>query len=229
MKEFRFALRQTFPIFFTYLFLGTAFGVLMAEAGYPPWLSGLMAVVIYAGSMQLVLVPLLVAKTSLPMLAVMTLFINGRHIFYGIAMIERFRSMGWRFPYMIHALTDETYSILCSVRYDEGLDEKQAAFWIALQDHSYWILGCVLGTCLGRYFHIGAEGIDFSCTAFFLVVVINQWRESRSHLPAFCGLFFALLFFVLLGPDRFLIPALCASTIALVLLRETIEKQEARL
>ena len=39
MKEFNFAIKQTFPIFFTYLFIGIAFGILMGDAGYPPFLS----------------------------------------------------------------------------------------------------------------------------------------------------------------------------------------------
>ncbi len=226
MREFRFALRQTFPIFFTYLFIGIAFGMMMSENGYAPWWSLVMAVFIFAGSMQIVMVPLLTAGTPLPILALMTLFINGRHLFYGLGFIERFRKMGWRYPYMVLTLTDETYSILCSVKYEEGLDQQRADFLIALINQCYWIFGCLLGACLGRYLNISAEGIDFSATAFFLVVVVNQWTQARSKLPALCSLVSALVFLFVLGPDRFLIPALSVSTLILILLKDRIQREE---
>ena len=226
MREFRFSLRQTFPIFFTYLFIGIAFGMMMSESGYAPWWSLIMAVFIFAGSMQIVMVPLLTAGTPLPVLALMTLFINGRHLFYGLGFIERFRKMGWRYPYMVLTLTDETYSILCSVRYEEGLDQQRADFLIALINQCYWIFGCTLGAFLGSYLNVSAEGIDFSATAFFLVVVVNQWTQARSRLPALCGFVSALVFLLVLGPDRFLIPALSVATLVLVLLRDRIRREE---
>ncbi len=66
MNEFRFAIKSTIPIFFTYLFIGIAFGVLMSDAGYSVLLSTLSAVFIYAGSMQLIMVPMMTAHASLP-------------------------------------------------------------------------------------------------------------------------------------------------------------------
>lgn len=93
MRELRFAFKQTIPIFFTYLFIGIAFGILMHDAGYGVVLSTLSALVIFAGSMQIVMVPMMSAGASLPALALMTFFINARHIFYGIGFVEQFR--GW--------------------------------------------------------------------------------------------------------------------------------------
>ena len=106
MPEFRFAVKQTIPIFFTYLFIGIAFGILMSDAGYGVVLSTLSAVFIFAGSMQLVMVPMMTSGASLITLAVMAFFINARHIFYGIGFVEKFRRMGHRYPYMVFALTD---------------------------------------------------------------------------------------------------------------------------
>ena len=168
MKELRFAVRYTVPIFFTYLFLGIAYGILMSDAGYSVLLTTASSLFIYAGSMQLVMVPMMASGASLAALAFMAFFINARHIFYGLGFIERFRRMGPRYPYMIFALTDETYSLLCAAEYPEGLDESRAAFLIALLDHSYWIFGSVLGACAGRFLPFDLRGIDFSATALFL-------------------------------------------------------------
>ena len=108
MRELRFALKNTIPIFFTYLFIGIAFGMLMSDAGYGVLLSTASALFIFAGSMQIVMVPMMTSSASLPALALMTFFINARHLFYGIGFIEQFRRMGWRRPYMVLTLTDET-------------------------------------------------------------------------------------------------------------------------
>ena len=156
----------------------------------------------------------------------MTFFINARHIFYGIGFIEKFRKMGWRFPYMILTLTDETYSILCSVQYGDGLDEDKTAFLIAMLNHIYWVFGCIVGACAGSFFQFDMQGIDFSATAFFLVVVVNQWRQYRSKLPFLTAAVCALGFYLLLGKEYFLIPTLLSCLSALLLLRSSIEQAE---
>ncbi len=226
MQELRVALKRTIPIFFTYLFIGIAFGIMMNEAGYGTMLTLASAVFIYAGSMQLAMVPLMVSKASLLTLALMAFFINARHIFYGISMIERFRKMGWRCPYMIFSLTDETYSILCSSDFGEGLDEDRCAFDIALLNHLYWIIGCLAGACAGSLFSFDMQGIGFSATAFFLTVVTDQWRRHRSRQPFVIASLCALTSLLLLGRDYFLIPALASCLLSTVLLRGPFEEKE---
>jgi 4-azaleucine resistance transporter AzlC len=226
MKEFRFALKNTIPIFFTYLFIGIAFGILMSDAGYSVWLSVASAFFIFAGSMQIVMVPMMTSGASLLSLAVMAFFINARHIFYGIGFVERFRKMGWRYPYMVLTLTDETYSILCSVKYDPGLDEDRAAFYIAFLDHMYWVFGCLIGACAGHWLQFDMQGIEFSATAFFLIIVVNQWQQYRSKIPFFIAVSVSAVFLLLLGRDHFLIPTLTACVVALALLRRPIEAKE---
>ena len=223
MRELRYGLKQTFPIFFTYLFMGVAFGVMMAKAGYGPLWSLASAFFVYAGSLQFVMVPLLQAHTPLLTMAVMAFFINARHIFYGVGMIDRFRTMGWRFPYMVFSLTDETYSVLCSIQHPKGLDRQRADFFIALCDHCYWMAGCFLGGWAGALLPVELTGIDFSATAFFVVVAVNQWRQYPSKLPGLSGLCSAVVFFLLLGPDYFLIPALSVSLVVLIVRRRSVQ------
>lgn len=226
MKEFRFAVKNTIPIFFTYLFIGIAFGILMSDAGYSVLLTTASSFFIFAGSMQLVMVPMMTSEATLPSIALMAFFINARHIFYGIGFIEKFRRMGWRYPYMILTLTDETYSVLCSVQYESDLDEDKAAFLIAMLDHLYWVFGSFMGACAGQFLQFDMRGIEFSATAFFLVVVVNQWRQHCSKLPFFTAAVCALGFFLLLGKEYFLIPTMITCLAVLILLRKPIETRE---
>lgn len=227
MKEFKFALKHTFPIFFTYLFIGIAYGIMMNSAGYNILLSILSAFFIFAGSMQIIMVPMMVSGSSLWSLALMTLFVNARHIFYGIGFIEKFRTLGWRKPYMILTLTDETYSVLCSIQVENDMDENRTMFLISLINHAYWILGCTLGACIGEFLHFDMKGIDFSATAFFLVVVISQWKQHKSKLPFVIAVLCAILFRFTLGADYFLIPALTVCLVLLLAFKNKIEERES--
>ena len=222
MKEFKFALKHTFPIFVAYIFLGIAFGILMINSGYGTTISLLSSIFIYAGSMQFVMIPLMISHTSILTLAVMAFFVNARHLFYGLGFIEKFRKMKWAYPYMVFSLTDETYSILCSVKYDEGINEQKAAFLISLLNQCYWVSGCVLGSIIGNYLDVDLTGIDFSATAFFLIVVVNQWKEYKTKLPFAIGAVCAVTFLFITGPNNFLIPTLSTSTILLIILNKHI-------
>lgn len=222
----RFAFRQSLGVLFGYVFLGTAFGILLRQAGFGALWSLAFSGLVYAGSLQFVLAGFLAAPTALPTVALMSLFINARHLFYGLSFIERFRSMGKKRPYMIFSLTDETYSVLCGM--DEvpaGVDKNGAMFLVALLDQLYWVAGSLLGTFAGGL-PLDFTGIDFSMTALFLVIFLEQWRGAKSHLPALLGLGCGALFLLALGPDNFLLPALCTTVAVLLLARPVLNREK---
>ena len=219
MKTLQYALKQILPVFFTYVFVGIAFGILIHEAGYSlPWALA-ASFFIYAGSMQIVMVPLLISEAPLYMFAIMTFFINARHIFYGLGFIEKFRRMGWKYPYMVLTLTDEVYSIFCSAEYPEGIEEEKANFLIALICHIIWVLSSGAGAILGQSLPFDAAGIGFSAAAFFTTVCVNHWRQMGMRMPSLIGIACVLGFSALLGADHFLLPALGTSLILLLILR----------
>lgn len=226
MRELRYAFRQTVPVLCGYLFLGLAFGLLLQQAGYGwPW-AVLTSVIVYAGSMQFVLVGLLGGGfASLLSVALTTLSVNSRHLFYGLSFLETFRKMGRAKPYMIFSLTDETYSLLCSLQPPKELDADRVRLYIAMLDHAYWVAGSAAGAILGSVLPFDLTGIDFAMTALFVVIFVDQWRGAKSRLPAVAGLGFGLLWLVVLGPDRFLLPALVCTVLVLLLCRGTLQPQ----
>lgn len=221
IKEISYAFKLSIPVMLGYIFLGMAFGLVLHHAGYGPIWAFITSGFIYAGSMQFVLVTLLTGSVSVLYAALMTLFVNGRHIFYGLSFIEKFRSMGKAYPYMIFSLTDETYSILCDLKVPTGMDENKVSIFVSLFDHCYWILGSVLGSFTGKLLVFDTTGIDFSMTALFVVIVINQWMEHKDHRPAIIGLCAGVISLAIFGVDKFLLPALCASVAILLGVRKT--------
>lgn len=228
MKSFTYAVKQIVPLALSYIFVGLASGILLDKAGYSPIWAFLSGLLIYAGSMQIVMVSLLTSGAPLYMVAAITLFINARHIFYGISFIEEFRSIGkqsksvWKYPYMALTMTDETYSVLCSLKCPPDLDKQKVEFDILFLCHLLWIASCSFGAMIGNVLPVDMTGIDFSATAFFAAVVVNQWRECAWHIPAITGFVSAILFYLLVGPDNFILPALSVSMIALIILKDHI-------
>jgi len=217
MKTLRFAFYQTVPVLLGYTVLGIAFGVVLQRAGYgAPW-ALLSSVVVFAGSAQFVMADLIATGASLLTVFVMTLFINSRHIFYGLTFVERFRGTSAR-TYRIFSLTDETYSLLCSLQTPAGMDENALMLLIALLDQSYWVMGSVLGALIGELIPFDLTGIDFSMTALFVVILIDQLRGKNNRLPALIGGASAILCLILFGADGFLLPALVIAATVLTIL-----------
>lgn len=192
-NTFRAAIGTTIPVFMGYIPLGMAFGLLLAAQGYGVGWAFFMSVIIFAGSGQIFGVSLLAMGTKLPQVAVLTLVLNLRHVVYGLSMFDKFRNMGWRKPYMIFSLTDETYALLASEQAPDGVVQEDYFFAIALLDHCYWILGSVLGAALGGALGAIPQGVEFAMTALFLVIVIGQWQTQKDHIPALLGFGAALL------------------------------------
>ena len=212
MKTIRYAFVRSLPIMAGYIVLGLGFGVLLQSKGYGAGWALVMSGLIYAGSMQYVAIDLLAGGASLISAAIMTLMVNARHLFYGISMLERYKDTGAAKPYLIFALTDETYSVVCSGGVPEGVDRKKYYFWVSL---------------LGSVLPFDTTGIDFSMTALFLVVMTEQWKASRDHTPALVGLGVSLVCLLIFGSSDFLIPSMVGITAALTVLRGFMQKKEA--
>jgi len=207
------AVKLTIPVMCGYLFLGTAFGATLAQAGFGPVWALMMSGLVYAGSLQFVMVPLMASGAALATVALTALMVNARHLFYGVSFIDRFRRMGRLRPYMVFSLTDETYSVFCGM---EGEESDGVMLRVALYDQLYWVTGSVVGALLAQQLPFDLTGIDFSMTALFIVICLERALNRADRLPVAVGGVCAVVCLLLLGPDRFLAPALAATAVLLM-------------
>ena len=210
---------KTVPVFAGYIVLGAGFGILMNNAGFGAVWTAAMSTFIYAGSMQFVSVGMLGMGFHPLSACLMTLMVNARHLFYGISMLQRYKNTGAAKPYLIFALTDETYSLLCDGQTPAGEDPGLYRFLVSLFNQCYWVAGSVMGNLIGSVLPFSTAGIEFSMTALFAASFTEQWLTAKDHLPALTGVLCALACLILFGPENFLIPAMLAITLVLTLLR----------
>lgn len=220
-KVFKPALAATLPVMAGYLILGFGFGIIIKANGYSTALAAAMSIFIYAGSMQYVAIGLMTSGASLITTALTTLMVNIRHLFYGVSMLEKYQNTGKARPYLIFALTDETYSLVCGEL--PGLapeDRTNYELLVSLLNHLYWIVGSIAGAVAGSLIRFNSQGIDFALTALFLTVFTDQWLTAKKHGPALIGLGASVASLLIFGKDNFLIPAMLIIALTLCLYKE---------
>ena len=213
------AIKASMPVMAGYIVLGMGFGIIMRTKSYHWLVSAAMSLFIYAGSMQYVAVDLFTGGATLIAAALTTFMVNARHLFYGISMIDKYRGAGKKKPYMIFALTDETYSLVCGDVPVEEKDRHSYCFILSAINQIYWVTGSLLGSALGSIIPFSTEGIDFALTALFVTVFVEQWMNTRDHTSAILGVVCSMICLVLFGAANFLIPAMMLIALSLTLLR----------
>lgn len=221
----RAAFPPTLPVLTGYLCMGAAMGILLAAKGFHPLWATLMACVVYTGSGQFIAVGLLAAEFNPMAMLVTTLMVNARHIFYGLANIERFRDFGRYRAYVIFALTDETFALFNSIQVPAGFEARKFLTAIAALNQIYWIIGCTLGAFLGASIAFDVVGIDFVMTALFVVILMQQLEKPTNRAPAFIGFTLAVACRLRFGSEAFIVSTMLAMLAAFTLLRPTLQRR----
>lgn len=198
------AFRASLPVFAGYIVLGIGFGILLKTKGYGLLWAALSSVFVYAGSLQYIMVNLIAAGALLITTALTAVMVNARHLFYGISMIDRYKGAGKKKPYLIFALTDETYSLVCSDESVRGVrDRYRYYFFLSMFNQIYWITGSVMGSVLGGLITFSTEGIDFALTALFVTIFVDQWLSTKDHRAALTGVIASVICLLIFGADNF--------------------------
>ena len=182
------ALSQALPIVLGYLPVGFAYGVLAVKAGLGVANAGLMSVLVFAGSAQLIGVEMI--GSGAPALSVIatTLVVNLRHLLFSAALSPHLS--GWpsrRVARFCFQLTDETFA-LHATRFHNGQKNVSKTLAINALTHSAWIAGGLAGAVAGGFVpDVKPLGLDFALPAMFAVLLVGQLLTPAHILAAFLG------------------------------------------
>lgn len=226
-KAFIAAFPHTIPIFAGFWFLGMAYGIYMNVSGFSFLYTLIMSMFIFAGSMEFVTVSLLLGAFNPLQALLLTLMINARHLFYGISMLDKYRKTGWKKPYLIFGMCDESFSINYTARIPQGIDRNWFMFFVTFLNHIYWVSGALLGCLFGSFIHFNTQGLEFVMTAMFVVIFMEQWLNENSHLSSLIGLGISVGCLIVFGAENFIIPSMLMILGVLTLLRAPLRRREA--
>lgn len=224
-KAFTCAFPYTIPIFAGFWFLGLTYGIYMNVSGFSFWYPMLMSLTIFGGSLEFVAVSMLLAPFAPVQVFIMTLMIQARHLFYGISMLDKFKGMGWKKPYLIFGMCDETFSINYTANIPADVDRGWFYFFVTLLNHFYWFSGATIGGLVGNLLKFNTEGLDFVMTAMFVVIFMEQWLKEKRHISEWVGLAASVVCLLIFGADNFLIPTMICILIALTALRKPLAQE----
>lgn len=204
----RAAFPATIPVMTGFLCLGLAYGVLMQSKGYGPLWSTLMSAVAFGGSMQFVAITLLTAAFDPLQAFLLSVMVNARHMFYGLALLEKYKGLGKARAVLIYTLCDETFSLVSSLEPPPEVDRKRYYLCISLLDYAYWVAGTAAGGLLGNLIPLDTTGMDFALTALFVVLFMEQWKRRENRPAGAAGLACAAVSLAVCGAENMVIPAM---------------------
>lgn len=222
------AIVTTMPIMFGYISGGIAFGLLLTSKGIPWIFAPLMSIFVYAGSMQFIAIQFFLSNANLITIAIITILINCRHMLYGLSLLDKFNLTGKLKPYMIFTLTDETYALLTTLKEPDKINKSKFYIYISTLNHFYWVLGTILGTIMGNAIKFNTKGLDFTLTALFLVILLEQLKSYKTRLPFWIGAICSIGSIFLVGKENMLLPSIILSTLLLMIFKRMVLLQNER-
>lgn len=222
-RAFKCAFPYTIPIFAGFCFLGMTYGIYAKTSGFSFWYPLAMSIAIFGGSLEFLTVSMLLAPYAPVQVLFTALLIQARHLFYGISMLDKYKDTGWKKPYLIYGMCDETFSVNCTAKIPPDVDRGWFYFFVTLLDQIYWVAGATIGGILGGVLHFNTNGLDFVMTAMFVVIFMEQWIKDRRHVSQWIGLAAGVICLLIFGADNFLIPTMICILCALTALRKPLE------
>ncbi|WP_340820712.1 AzlC family ABC transporter permease [Methanolobus sp. WCC4] len=217
--------RMTIPVMFGYIPIGIAFGLFAGQYGFHWAYSFMMGLLIYSAATQFITIALVVAGSGVTEIVLTLLFLNLRHSFFGLSLLNRFANAGKIRSYLIFALTDETYALITGAKVPTGTSASRFYACIAGLNHAYWLIGSVIGALLGQFIEMNLTGLEFALTALFVVLSIEQYRNSGTRFPFIAALTAGLLSMVFAGSQNMLLISIITGTF-LLLIYDEVQKND---
>ena len=202
------AFPATVPVMTGFLVLGFAYGVLMDTKGYGPLWSTLMSLLAFGGSMQYVAITLLTTVFDPIQAFLLSVMVNARHLFYGLALLGKYKGLGKVRGFLIFALCDETFSLVSAMEPPADMERKDFYLGVSILNYSYWVLATAVGGLMGDLIPFDTTGLDFALTALFVVLFLEQWKKKENHFSGVTGIACAALSLALFGAENMVIPAM---------------------
>lgn len=224
-SDFRLAVADSSVVMLGIAVLGLGLGIILNAHGLPIWTAPLLSALVFAGSVEFLMVGMVSGGASVASIALTVFLVNARHLVYGPSFpLHRVKGLGAK-TLAVHTLCDEAFAV------NSGPDRNERSgariLWVNTLIYVSWILSVVLGYVLGASFLNDLKGVDFVMVAIFTVLAMDGYRANPDHVTA---LFVAVSAAIALifAPSSFLVVAL-GSYVVLLLARFPVAKRRGTL
>ena len=180
--EFRAAARQAGAVWAGFFAMALGLGIVVVQAGLPWWVAPMLSGLVYAGSMEFIMIGLLTGGASWGTIAVTTFFTNSRHIFYGLTYPLHAVRGWWARAYAVFTLADETYALVSALPADARTSRRILTLTAGL--HLHWLAGSTVGAVFASHMLGTIPGLDFILVGLFAVLAMDVLAQSRDARTA---------------------------------------------
>ena len=184
--------------------LGIAYGLLVMQAGLPWWVAPALSVAAFAGSLELLLIGMMVDMTPLATIALTTFLVNFRHVFYAFTFPLHVVCHPLARGYSVYALIDEAFAVTAA-RPDGWTSWRLLSLQIAFQ--IYWVMGGLTGVLIGSVLPMQIAGLDFALCALFVTLTLDACR-TQQQVPSLLLAGASFSFALIVTPDMSLFTGL---------------------
>ncbi|WP_151482066.1 AzlC family ABC transporter permease [Streptomyces albicerus] len=221
--QIRLAVTHSLPAVLGVIPMGVAFGVLVTHSGLEWWWATVFAAVVFAGSLEFLLIGLATAMAPLSQVAVTALLVNFRHVFYALSFPMHQVHGPLAKTYSTFTLTDEAWALTTAPEAQSWSRRRILAIQATFQVN--WVGSVTLGALGGALVPDSVVGLQFAVIAFFLVLAIDAVRATRSVPIPLAAVVSALIGHGLFG-TQMLVPALAMFT-GFLLIRYALRRGKA--
>ncbi|WP_336886201.1 AzlC family ABC transporter permease [Rothia nasimurium] len=197
-----------------FVVMGMGLGVLVASVGLPWWVAPALSAIVFAGSVEFLLVGMIAAAAPLSLIASTTLLMNARHLVYGISYPLQNVKGNLAKALAVYMLCDEAYALNTAPGSQNFRSSRimtvSVVLWLS------WWGGSTLGVILGATFLSHLEGVDFVMTGMFLVLSIDAYRAVKDRITASLAVA-ASLTAIVLAPHSMLLVSLLTLVVLLMI------------
>lgn len=218
---FRQGLADALPIFFGYLSVSVAFGILAAIRDVPVWLAAAVSMTAFTGTGQFVWLDLIAALTAIAQSTFALAVINARYLLMSLSLSQRLPAEMtlWQRLIVGFGNTDEVFAV--AMTRTEPLNFKYL-LGLILCSYSGWVSGTVIGGLASGVIPdpvLSALGI--ALYAMFIALIVPPAKKSKPILAVVtsaaglnCALRFIPAFGFIDDGWRIIISGIAAAAIA---------------
>lgn len=195
------------PVCLGYIPIGIAFGVLAQKAGLSPLETGLMSVMVFAGSSQFIAISMLSVGAGAFSIIATTFVVNLRHLLMSSSLaLFLGRSDRKKLFAFAYGITDESFAVNISKFKNEDWDINRALV-VNFSANIMWILSTIAGGYGGQFIKPHSFGMDYALIAMFICLLVFQLKGRVYVFTALVGGISAVLLSLCLPGNSYIIIA----------------------
>ncbi|MDQ1236732.1 4-azaleucine resistance transporter AzlC [Paenibacillus sp. SORGH_AS306] len=197
------ALLEAFPLALAIAAYGLSYGVLATQAHWSLWSTIMMSVLVFSGSVQLMIIAMVISGATLPGMIITAVLLNLRNLLYGAALADNLAPASRKYRWLLaFGVSDESF-VLGNIRYQKyGADPLYFGV-VAGLFYGAWVIASYIGAYIGDLIDPVRWGLDLAFPITFVALLIPSLTDKPIIATAVTALGVASILHYIMPTNEF--------------------------